>query len=254
MDFGFWKDWKRVTKLEKQAIKSVKSARKIILKNIPQEEIIAIYLKGSFVRREMNKYSDVDLTTMLKRSKYVGKIKKLEKEYRKKFSPPIQLGSLSLWELKNNKRLKIRKNTGTAPSRVIEHLKNYKLIYGEPLNVESLPKGSHEKRLKNMIGIFNSWFLPDYKKGKFHIHEILKQIFWLIENEQKVLGKNPPHSWKKLTKSIKDKDHIVHDTFKLYFKTPHKSLEEKRAYIQKLERYLKKLEKFLTPSQTTKSL
>ena len=54
----FWGDWKNKTKLEEAAIKSLKAARVIIIQNIPKEEIVAIYARGSFVRREMNKKSD----------------------------------------------------------------------------------------------------------------------------------------------------------------------------------------------------
>ena len=75
----FWKDWKRITKLEEAAIKSLKTARKIILDNLPKEQIVAIYAKGSFVRREMNKKSDVDTITILKERRYLKKLQKLEK-------------------------------------------------------------------------------------------------------------------------------------------------------------------------------
>ena len=50
----FWEDWKRKTKIELKGIEVVKKARQLILNNIPKEEILAIYCKGSFVTREMN--------------------------------------------------------------------------------------------------------------------------------------------------------------------------------------------------------
>ena len=71
VNYEFWKDWKRKNKLEESAIKSIKTARKIILSEIPKEQIVAIYAKGSFVRREMNKKSDVDFVNILKRKKYL---------------------------------------------------------------------------------------------------------------------------------------------------------------------------------------
>jgi len=83
----FWKDWKRITKLEEKAIKSLKVAKKIILDNIPKEEIISIYAKGSFVRREMNKYSDVDIITVLKTKKYLKRLKTLANNCSKNPSP-----------------------------------------------------------------------------------------------------------------------------------------------------------------------
>jgi predicted nucleotidyltransferase len=69
----FWKDWKKKTKLEKSAIESLKIAKKIILSEIPKEKIVAIYVKGSFVRREMDEKSDVDTAIILKESKLHNK-------------------------------------------------------------------------------------------------------------------------------------------------------------------------------------
>ena len=60
----FWKSWKKVNELEKAAIKSVKIAEKIIFKTLPKKKIISIYVGGSFVRRDMDKWSDVDLWTI----------------------------------------------------------------------------------------------------------------------------------------------------------------------------------------------
>ena len=97
VNYEFWKDWKRKTKLEESAIKSIKIARKIILSEIPKEQIVAIYAKGSFVRREMNKKSDVDTVTILKESKYLKNLKKLEEKYRDQYKTKIQFSGYSLW-------------------------------------------------------------------------------------------------------------------------------------------------------------
>ncbi len=55
MKTDFWKDWKRKTKLEEAAITSIKAGKKILLSNLPKDKIVAIYVKGSFVMRELNK-------------------------------------------------------------------------------------------------------------------------------------------------------------------------------------------------------
>lgn len=91
-------------------------ARKLILDNVPSEQIVSIYVKGSFVRREMNEKSDVDTVTIVKNSKYLTKFKDLEKKYRFQFDPIIQCSPYSLWELKNNKCAKTRKVTRASSS------------------------------------------------------------------------------------------------------------------------------------------
>lgn len=240
----FWRDWKRKTKLEKAAIKSLKSGKKIILKNIPKDQIIAIYVKGSFVRREMNKKSDVDTFTILRTSKYLPKLIKLEERYRKEFKPSIQFTGYSILELKSGKRSKSGKKMRASPGRAVKHLKHYKHLYGTLLNPEEFPTKTDKKDLENLIRVFKNLFLPLYKKKKFGFSEISKQVFWLVENEQKFRGKNPPHNWKKLTRSIKDKNHIIHNTLRFRLK-PTKDKRTRLKYIQKLEKYLKKLEKLI---------
>ena len=66
IEYDFWKKWKRKTTIEKKAIVSIKKSRSLILKSIPKNKIVAIYIKGSFVRREMNKKSDVDIVPIVK--------------------------------------------------------------------------------------------------------------------------------------------------------------------------------------------
>lgn len=238
----FWRDWKRKTKLEETAIKSLKSAKKIILANISKREIIAIYVKGSFVRREMNKKSDVDTVTILKTSKPLAKIKRLEEKYRKEFKPQIQLRAYSFWELKTGKKTKSRGKVSASTSRFVKHLPHHKLIYGKLLNIKDLHVGDNKSALKGLVGAFRKYFLPGYKQKKMGFSEIAKQVFWLVENEQKAKDKNPPHHWKKLARSIKDKNHIIHDALKFRLK-PTKDKRKRNAFIRKLNRYLDKLEK-----------
>ncbi len=239
MTQDFYNSWKRKTKLEEMGIKSLKSAKKIILDNIPKKEIVAIYVKGSFVRREMNKKSDVDTVTILKTSKYLPKLKKLEGKYRTKFKPQLQIAGYSLWELKTGKKTKSRKKVSASTSRFVKHLPHHELIYGRLLNIKDLHVGDDKKALKGMVGAFRKYFLPGYKNKKMGFSEIAKQVFWLVENEQKARGKNPPHNWKKLVKSIKDKNHIIHDALRFRLK-PTKDKRKRNAFIRKLNRYLGK--------------
>jgi predicted nucleotidyltransferase len=238
----FWEDWKRKTKIEEAGINSVKSAKKIILENIPKEEIISIYVKGSFARREMNKKSDIDTTTILKSSKYTKKLRQLTKKYGNSFKPEIQFSTYCLWELKTGKKSKSHKGS-PSPARILKHIPHYKIIYGNPLDIEKLFKGDDIKIFSSMTNFFKERFIPDYENKKFGFSEIVKQVFWLVENEQRAKGKNPPHHWGKLEKSIKDPNHIVHDTLKFRLH-PTKDKKEREKYISKLKKYLEKNDKY----------
>ena len=242
VNYEFWKDWKRKTKLEQAAIRSLKIAKKIILQNIPKEEIVSIYAKGSFVRREMNKKSDIDTSTIVKHSKWLKKLKLLQKEYRDQFEPKLEFTGYSIWELKNNKKAKIGKSDRPAPSRAVQHLEHYKLIYGKKLKKEDYFQGDDKKRLKTMINVFRSIFLPGYKDKKLGFSGIIKQTFWLVENDLKARGMNPPHHWEKMAKYINNDEHIINDVLR-FRKKPTKDEKERAKFIRKLNRYLDELEK-----------
>src|SRR3989344_3464604 len=76
----FWKNWRKITKLEETAIESIKKARRILLQSVPKDRIMAIYVKGSFVRREMTKKSDVDIVPIVKGLETKKAIQKLDNE------------------------------------------------------------------------------------------------------------------------------------------------------------------------------
>lgn len=237
----FWGDWKNKTKLEETAIKSIRKAKKILFDNISKDKIHSIYIKGSFVRREMNKRSDVDIMPITYDNKTLEKIKKLEdtKGYLYK---PAELLPHSLKEFEQGKRhLKYKTLKGNIDI-TLRNLYRYKLIYGKKIDINSYPMRSDLEFLKNHIVAFRKFFLPLYKQGKFSFSNLVKQIFFLIEREERIKGKEPPETWKKLAKSIKDKKHIVHDVLD-YRLHPGKEKKIREKIIKKLENYLSFLDK-----------
>ena len=240
----FWRDWKRITKREEKAIRTVRLTKKAIFKEIPKEIIISLYVKGSFIRREMNKKSDVDFVMIVKNNGDLKKVKKFSEKYEDMFETKINVSPHSLWELKNNKLWVKSKKPRARPDLLIKKVKEYKLLYGKEINPEDYPKRDNINDLKIRIETFRKVFIPYYEQKKFGFQEIIKQVFWLVELEEKVSGNNPPETWKKLARSIKDKKHIIHDTLRFRLK-PTKDKVERKAFIGKLNRYLLKLEKII---------
>ncbi len=239
MKYEFWKDWKRKTKTEENAIKSIKKAEKILFETIPREKIVAVYIKGSFVRREMNEKSDVDIVPVVKDNKYLAKIKELQKKRGKEYAPS-ELLPHSIWEFKKNKRYLEEKGPKGSPDIFTRSIKNHRLIYGKPLDAKNFIIRDDKERLKDYLKAFEKQFLLLYKKKKFGFQEIIKSVFWLVELEELSKGKNPPHSWKKLAKSIKNKSHIVHETLQ-HRLNPTKDKKLREKYITKLKKHLKNL-------------
>lgn len=238
--YEFWKDWKRKTKLEEKAIETLKIGRRVILKNIPRQELISIYIKGSLPRRELTKNSDVDIVCILKTKKFLKKLRDLEKRYHKKCPMKLEIRGYTLWQLKTGKQIEYA--CLTPPPKFARHIHNFKRIYGQDLARSKFFITEPLKELKGMIKIFKYRFLPFYRKGRFDFSTILKQVFWLTETEERFKGNNPPHSWKKLAKTIKNKNHIIHLALK-HRKKKTKDKKLRAAFIRKLERHLDNLEK-----------
>jgi len=104
MEEEFWRNWKNITKIEERAIKSIKKAKRILFEEISKEKIYSIYVKGSFVRREMNNKSDVDIVPITYDNKTLRKIKKLQEKKGNMYKPSEFLPN-SLKEFEQNKKI-----------------------------------------------------------------------------------------------------------------------------------------------------
>tara|TARA_Y100000310_G_C20681907_1_gene816463 strand:+ start:2702 stop:3460 length:759 start_codon:yes stop_codon:yes gene_type:complete len=243
-EYDFWKDWKNKKEIELKGISVIKKARDLILHNIPRAEIISIYSKGSFPRREMNKWSDIDLITIIKNSKYLKKFKKLEKANKQSFGLPIHLESVSLFELKRGKKGKLGGQEGKTTSRIVKQLNNFKLIYGMALEGSKYPKRSNREDLEKLIKLFKENLIPAYLNKNIGFSEIVKPTFWLIEDERRFYGEKSSSSWRNLANSIKDEKHIIHDVLRFRLR-PTKDIGQREKFIRKLKKYITYLERSL---------
>ena len=240
--YDFWEEREERTPQEDAAIGSLEAARTRILTTIPREELIAIYAKGSLVRRELNERSDVDTLTIVKHSRWLRSLMKLHRTQRS--HPPVCFSGYSLWELERNKRSKAGKPDRGSPARTIAHLKHYELIYGTPLDPDAFGHGTDERtQLASMIRVFRSEFLPAYAQKRFAFTDLVKQTFWLAEGELRVQGIEPAYHWGRLTQRF-PKNHLIHDALELRTH-PTKDRTRRAAYVRKLEAYLSSLEKSL---------
>jgi len=233
----FWKKWKKVTKLEKEAIKTLLAGKRIILSSIPKKEIVSIYVKGSLVRRELTQRSDVDFVVILKTKKYINRLITLEKKYRDTFRPSLEIRGYSLWELKTGKRLKV-KSSMTPPSKFTRHLPNFGRIYGKDLFRENLFMREDLQELKGSIKFLSSYFMPQYEANKIGLQMLIKQVFWLTDLELKLRGNHPPHSWTGMAK-LAPKNHIIHTVLKLR----KANAKHDAHFIAKLKKYLSNLKR-----------
>ncbi len=242
----FWRDWKRKTKLEENAIKTLKASKKLILNKIPKSKINSIYVKGSFIRREMNKKSDVDMVVIINDNKYLKKVEKLAKDYTKSFKPEVGISVMSLWEIEKNKHFYKSNKPKSKPYLFLKKVDKYKLIYGKKIDPKRYPQKEIKDLLQRRVRTFRDTFIPLYhrKKKEIGFSGLIKQVFWLVELDEEFKREKAAHTWKKLNKSIKNKTHIIHLAYKYRLNKP-KDKRLRDAFVKKLEKYLDKLEKNL---------
>ena len=234
VNYNFWKTWKNKTAIEKRAIKSVEKARVLVVNAIPKNKLVAIYIKGSFARREIKKESDVDMVPIITENKYQSVIFDVNSS---KIHPVIVV-PLSLWEFEHNKlwtKNNLKIDLRAKPDRFLKKINEYKLIYGKPIRPNKYSIREDKTALRDEAQIMSEGYIPYYEKGKIKFDPLLKEVFWLIELEQNVKGKKIKHSFEAIARSVKDKNHIIHDAFDIR-KHPSKSKEKK--FISKLKKYL----------------
>ncbi len=240
-NYNFWQSWKNKTRVEKKAIEAVKKSRQLVIKAIPKGKLYAIYIKGSFVRREMRKGSDVDFVPIVTENKYEGAIfslNTLDVE-------PCCIVPLSLWEFKHNKlfaKSPCSRETRAKPDRFLKKLDKCRLIYGKALNPKKYPIRSNKKVLKDEIKIIKNAYIPLHKKGEVSFKEMAKEVFWLTEIELNLKGIKVIPSFKEILKSVKNKNHIIHEAYK-FMKNKKKGKVQEKKFVLKLEKYMKNLEK-----------
>ncbi len=226
--------------LKQRANISIEKAKELILKAIPNNEIFSIYLKGSFVQDEMLLDSDVDVVAILKSEEYLPLVYKLTEQFGETIDPPFQIVAYTVKELETGEKAINRIKSTTSVSRFNKHLDSLPLIYG------TRPEGklfmrTDEKDLTINIQNFRTMYIPDYKEGKFGFKQLLKQVFWLVEAEQRLKGLKPGYSWQKLADATGDTKDIIHLALK-YRKQDEISKDEEDDFIDKLEKYLNSLD------------
>ena len=236
----FWNKWKLKSSKEEIAIDSIEKAIKTLFEFIPKEKIISIYIKGSFVRREMDEKSDVDIVPIMFDNESLKKVKELNAEHAKSYAPS-ELLPKSLEEFEKNKRHSKTTKLQGGIDIFLRNLHNYELIYGQPLDSKIYKIRSDEEFLQGHLFAFKNTFIPMYENNEFGFRELIKQIFFLVQREIRLEGKEPPYSWKELANSIKDQEHIIHDALRLRL-NPTKDSNKRKYLLKKLKKYIENLE------------
>jgi len=226
--------------LIKNAEASIEKAKVVILQNIPEEEIVAIYVKGSYAQGELRPDSDVDVVVILKTEEYLPKVYTLDADISNPAQIPFAIVAYTLNELQTGEKASNRPKVTSPVSVFVKELDYLPLICGTKPEGKLFTR-TDLKDLTALMGAFRSTFLPQYADKKFSFKEMIKQVLWLADREQRVLGNVQGYSWQALADYVIDKNHILHLALRLRRQdkiTP----AETSDLLKKLEEYLVFLE------------
>jgi predicted nucleotidyltransferase len=222
--------------------------KRIILENA-YDELVSLYVMGSFLSNEMVESSDIDLIGVMKSTFDFRREVRINKMLNEKIRPShrIDLGTMSYDEFFG----------GTQRGSLMKHIelhiflafmKRARLIYGKRINFDKFPvkPASREEQLEYHIRVFNEYKADFRKKNRirtdFTFRDFIKIVFY-IANIELQLARNliPRRSYAGILKAFRnDRNHIVHYSMKLRCKKTI-SRKEKESWLDLAEDYVAKL-------------
>lgn len=239
-NLNFLNTWNNLTSLEIEGIEVLKKGMKIIFEEIPLNDIICIYLKGSFLRREMTPKSDVDVVVIVKNKSSLVKLNQLQNDLGNSEELNFGFSGYTINELRTGQLLKDVQSSRSGTPRFTRMIPTYQLLYGEKLNLKTLYQKTEIELFKSLLKAFENIFLPNYKENKIDFDMLLKQSLWLFELEVAVRNKNYKFiNWENLTEYLNE-NHLINETLKLR-NSEKRDKGTKESFVSKLKSYLKYL-------------
>jgi len=239
-------------KNKREIEKIIKKLTKFVVKKLKKKGLISLYLAGTILTKDRNKYSDIDFFGIVpKNFDIYHEELKINKILEKKQDPlcggiETRFRGIGLDELNGGELRGVVKYLGFH--RILRQLPKYKLLWGKELDFSKFPFNptALKREDKNLIKT-TSDFIKDFKKGKatYPIQNFPKAILHLAMTEaERDYGYQFDPSYKNIVKYLSNKrNHIVHKAIKLRDKKVTKELL--LNFFPEVEKYIKHLKKKL---------
>jgi predicted nucleotidyltransferase len=232
----FWTNWKKKTEQEKRYIESLKRALQWLEEQPFKKDIISVYVKGSFVYREINEKSDIDLVTVMRDEKSLDLIRKI-RDPNKEMLKPVDILPIGLEELENNKYFKEPlPGTRGKPDQFTLLISQNRLVYGKPLNTRGWKVRTDQKIYEALRNVIRDVQIGMYEKGEFGFGQLIKQVMHLIWWEERLKSRTINSSWRAMQEACPDNKLLQQTVFFRF--NPTKDEVVRRKYIQQLKEYI----------------
>ncbi len=185
--------------------------------------LFAVYLKGTYLMKEMHSKSDIDLVVIFKESarSAFNKIRGHE------VFGNVSISGYSLEELRSGQSITSEMN----PKTFMNNAKHFKLIKGNSVLNKGFPEKSDKEVYEDHKEYLKNTFLPKYLDKKHSLSDLCKQVLWLSFNELKVKGLNPKYSYKSIY-DLLELSHIGRKAYKIRLG------ESQEDFVEELISYL----------------
>jgi len=247
-----WRSWKDKSSLEEAAIRSMLAAERLLVEHVPEDELVSIYVRGSFTRRDLVPGSDVDMVVVLASRRSLPLVERLAEYALTAWEVRVETCVFTLWELRTGRSVQGKHH----PSDVFlfsTRLQHSRLVFGRDVSAFPLKRFSEVDLAKGKVRFVRSLLKRPQESGWWRW--LLKHSFHLVELEQFVRGRNPPRKRSSLAAFVGDEDHIIHDIVH-YLNRGCAEPEgaERRRFIRRLKRYLRRIDVWLRRDVEGRSL
>lgn len=215
------------------------------------EDIVSLYVMGSFMTKDVEKTSDIDIIAIMKDDfdfrKEISINSLLNRKLKTKYQ--VSLGTMSIKEFYRGRRKgSLTKHTGLPI--FLNFLKHAKLIHGKRLAPDKFPVKPASLKMQmnyhcNLILTYGKHFRKIDKIGvDWTFRDFIKTSFYIADLELQITRKTKPKPrYADIVNAFKAKKyHIIHETMRLR-KKKFITSKEKQEWISKAEDYAKEMKK-----------
>jgi predicted nucleotidyltransferase len=244
----FWLSWE-LSPTEGRYIAALKELLPQLVAEIGEQHIAAIYVGGSFARREMVEGSDLDVYLIVRENEVLEHAISVGLKLARIADIHIQTHVYSLDELGHHRHaIENVTNRRMPPGVLLRELKHYYLVYGGAIDLSQYNMMTDEDYLQKFIPVLRRRLADDWgEKEDERLRFIAKQMFFLIHHERRMQGVEKSFSRTELLKHVPE-EHLLHlcDAVR---KDPRKYSLEKEEFQRQVSAYLDQVEAQQTQSR-----